>query len=438
MNEASKLGEQPLGKLIFSMCTHASLALLLYSIYSLTDTIIIAWGVNSYAAGAVSVTSPLLMLLGAFSTTVGAGGSSLVSRALGKMDTTYAASITGTVFVSFWGLAILISILGLIFLDPLLQILGATGALYPYAKEYATIILAGAVTSTAFSSLIRAEGAAKFGLFIWLIPIAVNIVLDVFFVFWFEMGVSGAALATVCAQIVSVCMSIWFFFFRSRRAYRIHKEQLRFHPRILSEVASIGFPSLISQISASVLVVILNRFLGATGGETAITAFSFAIRIQALLLLPQSGIAQGVQPIIGYSYSSKNMNRARATVKIAALSSAIYGVVITAIGILVRRPLMMLFTNDEEIVSLGGIILLFLLITIPVKGFSPVVATYFQSIGDKRRSLLIPTVGFFIIQVPIVLIMGNLYAFGGMLWALVLTEILIFVFALFLRKGIVV
>ncbi|SDY20875.1 putative efflux protein, MATE family [Evansella caseinilytica] len=429
MDHVAKLEKAPLGKLVFSMCTHASLALLVYSFYTLTDTFIIARGVNVYAAGAVSVASPLLMLLLAFSTTAGAGGASLISRGLGKEDQSYPAKVAANIFVCFWGLALVITSLGLTFLDPLLRLLGATGELYPYAREYSTVILAGAVTSTAFSSLVRAEGATTFALCLWVVPVAVNLILDVIFVFPLNMGVTGAALATVAAQITSVCMSIWFFFVRKGRAYRIKGQDFQISPSIIREVAVIGFPSLLNQISSSILVIVLNRMLGATGGEPAITAFAFAVRIQTFLLLPQNGIAQGIQPIIGYNFTRENIDRVKKTINIAFSASIIYGVVIVIFGILIRQPLMEIFTDDSAIISTGSTVLLFMLMAMPIRGYSPLISACYQSIGDARKAILLPTLGFCAIQFPVLMIMSRLGGLSGVFWSFFLSDILIFALA---------
>ena len=182
------------------------------------------------------------------------------------------------------------TIAGLLFLDPVLKLIGVTENLYPYAKNYAAIILSGAITSTAFSSLIRAEGAMRFALKIWFIPVAVNLVFDGFFVFAFHSGIRGAALATVISQIISVCMYIWFFFLRHDRTYKISCRSFQIDFRMIKDIVWLGLPSLVSQFSSGICFVLINRYLGVFHSEQAIISMGFAMKIQTFLTMPQNGM----------------------------------------------------------------------------------------------------------------------------------------------------
>ena len=277
--EDSGLGTAPVSKLLLSASLNASIALLLYSIYSVTDSLFLAWSVDAYAAGAVSVTTPLLLILSAVSTMAGSGGASVISRCLGRGDQEQAARVAANVFLTFWLFAIIVSITGILLIDPLLNILGAAGRLYDYAKEYGVILLAGAVFSTGFSAIIRAEGAARFSMYIWVFPVLLNIVLDYLFLFPFQLGVKGAAAATVISQMLSLGMSIWFFFIRKKRTYYIKRRHFRLKRQIMKETALIGFPSLVQQSTSSILLIIVNRQLFHYGGEAAVTAFGFVTRL---------------------------------------------------------------------------------------------------------------------------------------------------------------
>lgn len=434
MSENRDLGKAPISSLLISMSVHSSIALLLYSIYGLTDTIFLSWGVNAYAAGAVAVVQPLMMLLSAVSTTVGAGGASLISRALGRKDMEAVSHIIANAFLFFWFFSISVTVVGLIFLDPLIHIFGAEGELFEYAKEYARIILIGAITSTAFSALIRAEGNTKFSMYLWVFPVLINILLDYVFIFPLGMGAGGAALATVCAQISSCLMSLWFFFVRKSRLYVIRAHHFKLNFKILSKVFVIGFPAFVNQISSGVLTVIINRLLGSAGGANAITAFGFATKVHTIAMLPQEGIVQGAQPLIGYNYGQKNGVRTKKTMQVGIRYSFVYGVCVTILVIVLRVPLITLFTKEIGIIALGATILIYLLADLPIRGIRSLIATYFQSIGDAKRALALPLIGICIVQIPLITLLGKLFGLKGILWAFPLSSLLTFVLSIMMGR----
>ena len=213
------LGEAPVGKLLFSMSMHTTLSLVLNSLYTLADTYFVAQSIGAFAAGGIALATPLLMLLAALSTTMGTGASVLISRALGKNDEDGAAKTAANTFLTFWGSALLFTVLGLTFLEPILKVLGTDPQLTPYTRDYLKILLCGTVFSTGFSSLIRAEGNARYALLIWIIPVSLNIITDALFLMVFHWGVKGAAFSTVLTWMLSFCMSIYYFFFSKRDAY---------------------------------------------------------------------------------------------------------------------------------------------------------------------------------------------------------------------------
>lgn len=356
MQEAEKLGEEPIGHLLLANSVHSSIALLAYGIYGITDMLIVSWGVNETAAGAVAFVSPIMLMLNAVSTTMGTGGAALISRALGKKDLQNAAAIAANVFLVFWFFAILLTVAGLVFLNPILGFMGVTENIYPYAKDYAEIILLGAITSTAFSSLIRAEGAMRYALKIWLYPVIVNLALDSLFVYAFGLAVSGAALATIFSQLVSICMYIWFFFMRGDWAYEIKKGSFRPDFKIIKTIAWLGLPSLITQLSSSVYMILTNRYLGLLGGGPAITAMGFALKIQAFLTMPQSGIIQGMQPLLGYNDSNGRQNRVGETIRMSAIMSFSYGLFVAGIAVFFGRSCWPYLHRMKRRLSLGAFV----------------------------------------------------------------------------------
>src|SRR5690242_8643375 len=216
-----RLGTNSVGRLLLEMSSQTTLSLLVYAIYSITDTYFLSVGINGLAAAGATIIAPVLIALGAIATTVGAGGASVVSRALGEGNTERASRTVANTFLIFWAAASVITVLGAVFIEPLVLLLGATESIAPYAIAYGRIIFLGAITSTGFSTIIRADGNARFSTAIWIIPVTANIILCWLFIMVLKMGTAGAALATVSGQTISAGMSVYFFFFRKNRSYHI-------------------------------------------------------------------------------------------------------------------------------------------------------------------------------------------------------------------------
>lgn len=429
MHKTDKLGNAPLGKLLLSLCGQSSAALLLYSIYSFTDTLFIARGVGDDAAAAITLTSPILLILGAISTTVGSGGASVISRALGRKDIESASRAAASVFIIFWLAAIATTIFGLIFLDPLLGLLGTTSDTMQYAQDYSTVILAGAITSTAFSSLIRAEGDAKFAMYLWLFPVLVNILLDAAFILLFGWGTFGASLATVCAQCVSCLMSLWFFFVNPNRDYRIKLPHFKPHFCFMREIVLVGIPSFFQQVTTSISVIMLNRMLATFGGANAIAGFGYASRIQSVIVIPLSGILQGAQPVIGYNYESDNKTRVNQAVRICIFMSIIYGGICSLLGIFLRGSLISIFTVQKSAFSFGTVALVALVATTPIHGITPLMATYYQAIGNAGLAFLL-SIQVLLFRIPLMYILGNAFGANGLFAAFPASEIMALIFTI--------
>lgn len=382
------------------------LSLMVYSLLTLTDTLFVSWGVGSQAAGAVAASSPIMLLLSALNTIAGTGGGSEISIALGKEDRDRAAQTAANVFVMFWSFALLCTLFGLLFLEPLLTLIGAGGELLPYAKEYSVIMLAGAVTSTGFSSLIRAEGATKYALLIWVIPISVNMALDPVFIFALDMGVTGAALGTLASQVLSVGMSMWLFFARSGRPYKIRKEHFRPDFDILGKVISTGMPAFLQMAGLAVVQAVTGGIVSATDGENAVTALGFAGKIQMFFMLPQYGIIQAAQPLIGYNHASGAKVRVTRTIRYACIWTVVMGAIAALPMYLLRAPLMSLFTSDPIIAGLGEETVMWMSMTLALSGGTMLVYSIYQSIGNGKRASAVILFALIVARLPLLTALG--------------------------------
>ncbi|WP_238322771.1 MATE family efflux transporter [Gorillibacterium massiliense] len=412
------------------------MSVMLYSLYALVNTFFVALGVGPYAAGAVSLSAPMILIIGAFASTVGAGGASIISRSLGKNDTEKAASTAANTFMLFWIIALVFSIIGLLFLDPLLKMMAVDAILMPYAKSYTSIILMGAVSATGFSSLIRAEGNIRYSIYQWAVPSLVNLALDPLFIFVFHMGVEGAALATIVAQIVSTCLSMYYFFLSKFHTYPIRRRHFRIKPALMGEIVVIGSPTLLTQFCQSGLLVSINHKLGTFGGPDAISAFAIISRLKSFLFTPISGIVQGLQPILGFNYAANCQKRVKEAMQVAILASISYGVVIMLICEVIPGQLIRIFIADKQIVTIGITALRAIALSFPFMGVLTLASAYFQSTGKSAVAIALPTMSVLLISLPTLYILSGLFALPGVWFTYLVSDAIMFmVSTAFLRSS---
>ncbi|MFD2079075.1 putative efflux protein, MATE family [Actinopolymorpha cephalotaxi] len=402
IDHATALGTAPVGRLLWHTCSQTTLSVGVYGIYALTNAWFVARGVGPLAMAAVNLATPVLLILGAVSTTVGVGGASLVSRSLGANDPRSAARAAGNAFVVFWATAVLVTVVGLLALDPLLTLLGAVGSTREPAAEYAIVLLAGAIFSTGFSSLVRAEGRMRFSTMLWLVPVLVQITLDPLLIFGFHLGVRGAAIGTVGGQAVSAAMSLWFFFGQRHRPYRIGLADLRPHPPTIRALLGVGAPSFLAGFGATLLAVLVNTTLSRVGGATALAAFAVCARIQTFAMMPQLGISQGLQPVVGYNAGSGLYDRVLRARTLSLRATVGYGVLVLVAVVGFAGPLVAAFVDDPEVASTTRNALRIIALGFAVAGVAPLVSAYFQSLGRARPSYLISVGTILVIKVPLV------------------------------------
>jgi putative MATE family efflux protein len=415
-SRVERLGSENIAKLLLEMSSQTTFSLLVYAIYSITDTYFLSVGINSLAAAGASIISPVLIGLGALATTVGAGGASVVSRALGEQDVKRASRTVANTFLIFWAAAITITLLGAVFIEPIVYVLGATDTIAPYAIEYGRIIFLGAITSTGFSTIIRADGNARYSTAIWVIPVTANIVLCWLFIMVLKMGVAGAALATVSGQAISAGMSVYFFFFRKDRSYHIKVPYFKPDWSLIGEVLMIGFPSLIKNFSVSLVVIVTNNLLKQIGGDSALGVFAIVNRLYSALNMPQTGIVQGMQPLVGYNFGQKQFERVRETIRLSLSATVVYGSLVCGICLLMPALLIGLLSKESTIIVEGSTALRLLALSCPLTGVAMVTAASFQSVGRAKEALLLTLGGIILVKLPVLLLAARLFSLTG-IWA---------------------
>ncbi len=415
MNATKDLESKSVGKLLFQLSVPAVIGMLVNALYSVVDRIFIGRGVGSLALSGVAVTFPITNIIMAVGMLVGIGAASVVSIKLGQKKNEEAERIVGNAFLLTLILTIFITILGLIFLDPLLKVLGASEDTLPYAKTFSTILLTGAVLQNVgfgLNPIIRSQGDAKTAMKTMLIGAILNTILNPIFIFVFKLGVAGSALATLISQ--AVC-SIWVVYYLSAKSIiRLKRHHMKLNLSTIGEISSIGVSPFIMQVSASFVTIVINKSLQKYGGDLAIGAYSLISSIAMLILMPAFGVNQGAQPIIGYNFGAGNAAR----VKKALFYSIIVNTCITALGwILIELfpvAIIKIFNGDDtELIHIASNGLRLYLLAIFTVGAQSACINYFQSIGKALISMLLSLLRQVIILIPLVLILPHYLALNG-------------------------
>lgn len=299
--------EGPVGRLMLSLCTQTTFSLLLYHAYSLTDTFFVANGVDGTASGAVGIFAPVLTLVNGISSTLGTGGGSVISRRLGEGENLKCRRVVGCMMFVWLLCSTIITAAGLIFLDPLLGLLGCTSEIYPYAVDYGRIMLLSTVVSTGFSGIMRAQGDIGYSTLQWSGPVLINLVLDPVFIYGFRWGISGAALATLIVQLFSAANSVYYFFFRKKTPCRVTIRDIRWNAPVCREIVSVGLPAFLGSLGGSLVGMLGNQVLGAVAARRRSAPLPSSAGRRALRPRPSPGSCRASSPCWGLTSGERTM-----------------------------------------------------------------------------------------------------------------------------------
>ncbi|WP_099188382.1 MATE family efflux transporter [Tepidibacter mesophilus] len=411
MNERNQMLETgDIKKTLFKLSLPAIIGLLVSALYNIIDGIFIGKGAGPLAFGALTVAFPIQMVLTAVAQMVGMGASSVYSRALGEKDYEKAETVVGNAFLSNIVLGILMVSIGLMFIDPILLLFGATTEIMPYAKDYVSIILLGSLFNQfamSTNSLIRAEGNAKAAMFTMLVGAVLNTILDPIFIFGFNMGIEGAAIATSLSQFFSFLFVIYYLK-GDKTNMKPKAHHFKPHTNILNQIFSIGFSSFARQIASSFVAILLNHSLKIYGGNDAFAIYGAAFKILMFLMMPLFGIVQGVQPLIGYNYGARQMDRVNKSIKYAIIATTVFATTSVVFGMIFPKQLMSLFLNDPKLIDQSASALRIILICMPVIGIQSVGGSVYQSIGKVIPALVLSALRQVILFAPLLIILPSI------------------------------
>lgn len=425
MSKSEQMAREKIPKLLLKFSLPAVVGLLVNALYNIIDSIFVGRGVGDLGLAGVTVTFPIVTTFMACVMLIGMGATSLISIRLGQEKGSEAEEIIGNALILFLIMGLSLTVLGFMFLKPILIFFGASPAVLPYASDYMRIILLGSIflaLGTGMNTFIRAEGNPRIAMDTMLIGTVTNIILDYIFIFIFNWGIKGAAAATVIAYAVN---TIWvlYHFLSGNSQLKIRVENLKLKKVLVKSILIIGFPTFVLQVTSSIQQLILNRSLASYGGDTALAVIGIIMSIVTFLVMPAMGISQGAQPIIGYNHGAKNYGRVKDTLKLSIISAT----VIVTFGFLISKiwptQLISLFSEDPELIKLGthGMDIFFKVL--PLVGVQMISASYFQAVGKPNQATLLSLSRQVIIFIPLLVILPRYFGLEGVWWSAPLSDI---------------
>lgn len=421
---------EPIGKLLFKKAAPTVLIQLITVIYNTADTYFVA-KIDTGASAAVGVVFSLMAIIQATGGSIGMGATSLISPMLGQKRVDDASTVGTSAALMSVIAGALIGALGLVFLRPLVSLIGARGEVIPYAEDYARFILIGApfmTTAFVLNSVLRSEGQAVYSMIAMISGGILNLFIDPLLIFGFGMGIAGAALATMISQMTSFfIMAI--IFLRDRSIVRLRPKYIGKKPSVYLHIVRMGVPTLFRQGMASLSSALLN-IMAAPYGAAAVAAISIANKLYMLVRHIVLGIGQGFQPIAGYCFGAKRYSRVKKVFWVATGAATVICLNIALAVYFFREPIMVWFRDDPAVVEAGSAMLRFLCVTIPLLGFSTYVNQLYQSLGFAVGATFLASCRQGIFFVPLVFLLPAAFGLTGIEAVQAAADLLTFVISI--------
>ncbi|GIN08387.1 MATE family efflux transporter [Shouchella clausii] len=433
-NNSTKLGNEPIGKLLRDLSVPAMIGMFVMAFYNVVDVLFISYGVGIEAVAGLTIAFPVMMIMMAVSAAVGIGGASVISRRLGENRHEDANRVFGTVLA----LIVVMSVAGLItalfFLDDLLVLFGATPDILPYSYDYMFPIMLGTVFfafTFATNNIIRSEGNARFAMVTMVIPAILNIILDPIFIFALDMGVKGAGVATVVAQ-GAVSFFILRYYVKGESSLRLSWTSVSLRFSVVKEILSVGFPAFVQQASGSLMMIAINAMLIQHGSDMHVGVFGIIQRIMMFTVMPMIGVMQGMMPIVGYNYGAKQFARMRETIWLTL--KVVVACSIGVVFIMMAFPAlsMRIFTTDPLAIETGTTAMRIMFAGFFLAGVQVVAGGLYQALGKPIPALILSLSRQIIFLIPLVLLLPQYMGITGVFLAFPIADLLSFILATFL------
>lgn len=433
--KSKQLATKPVGKLLFQFAMPSIIGMAASSIYNLCDSIFIGRGVDPLAIAGLAITFPIMNISAAFGAMVGVGGGAQVSVAMGEGNQHRALMIFGNVMRLDVTIGILLTFFGLVFLDPILTLFGASEATMPYARDYMQIILAGNVITHTFLGMndqLRSTGNPKKAMQGQLIAVVANIILDALFIFGFGWGMRGAALATILGQCCAWVHNVRFFM-RKDSYVHFSRSAMILRMDIIRDILSIGLSPFFFNTCSCVVVILINRGLieqGGAEGDAYVGVYGIVNRLALLSVMLVMGFSQGMQPIVGFNIGARLFHRVTGVLKFAYTCATIVMTVTYLLVLLFTPQIAAVFTNDQHMVDLCVPAMRIIMCVFPFVGGQMITNSFFQSIRKAKKSIFLSTTRQMLFLVPLLVFLPDIFkSYGqsgvdGIWWSFAISDAL--------------
>lgn len=411
-----ELGEKPIGKLMWKYFLPAFVGVVVYSLYNIVDRIFIGRGVGALALSGLSSVFPIMLIVMAFGMLIGIGAGVNVSISMGQKDHNKAERFLGNGLVLMILVSILVSVLGFLIKTPVLNLFGATEETIGYAQDYLNIILVGAVFQVigfGMNNIIRSEGHAKISMYSMLLSAGANLILDPIFIFVLDLGVKGAAYATIISMMG---LNVWVLahFLGPRAVNKLRMVNLRLSAQTIYRIIAVGMAPFSMQIAASLVMGLYTNQLIKFGGDLAVGALGIIFSIANFLVMAMVAINMASQPIIGFNFGAKNYDRVKRTVRLGIIAASSVAVFSTILVEAIPAPLVRLFNNDDtELFGLAVNGMRIFALALPVVGFQIVASNFFQSIGKAKVATFLTLLRQLILLGPLLVVLPRFFGLNG-------------------------
>lgn len=426
----TELGTASIRSLLFKYATPGIIAMTAMSLYNMVDSIFIGHGVGAMALSGLTVAKPFMDICAAFGTLVGVGASSLVAIKLGEKDYRSANDILANVIILNVLLGALVMVVGLFWLDPILYAFGASDATISYAREYMEIILAGNILTHIYyglNSMLRSVGHPRISMYATILAVSLNVILDPIFIFVLDMGVRGAALATITSQLVSVVIEL-IIFLNPKEVIHFHRGIWRLKRDITMRALGIGTAPFLMHMAACFVVIVLNNQLKRYGGDLAIATFGMTNRFMFFFAMIVMGIQQGMQPIVGYNYGANLHVRMVRAYKLSVYCATCVMGVLWLFGVIWPEGFIRLFTHDELLIAQSIVPARIMLCVMFAIGFPMITGNFYTSIGMARKAIFLSLTRQVLFLIPLIISLPYLFnslgwePIWGVWWALPISD----------------
>lgn len=435
MNESrlNLLEKEDVTKALLKLSIPMIMGMMMQVFYNLVDTYFIGRLEDPNQLAAANIAFPVFVLLMAIANIIGTGAASYISRCLGKKDYENANKTASISFMLVVIFSLIVTIFGVLFCSRIVKLLGTSDEVYNYTYEYVKIMFLGSITvigSFTLGQIIRSEGDMKTFVRGMMTGTILNIILDPVFIFTFNMGIKGAAIATIIGYSVSLIYYVSCFI-SGKSILKINKNYMIYDKVILGEIFKIGIPGSLNQMLMGVANVVSNN-IAITYGTLTVAGIGVAMKVMMIGTFIFIGFSSGTQPFIGFNYGANNLDRVKEAVKKSVTITTIIGIILAIIFYLFSENIIRTFISDNDVVKEGSIILKALLLSLPFIGGQMIATVTSQSLGKAVLSTILSISRQGLLYIPLIILLNKFFGFNGFIYAQPITDVIMITLSLFL------